>query len=97
VYLPNWYLPRYPRVFTELYFPCDSLKANASLKPTKFFCKKSIDKGLLESKTAVFGAIISFDIFGFLTALINPKNKKNKNINFLIIVLFLFSEREDTT
>jgi hypothetical protein len=67
------------------------------LKPTKFFCKKSIDKGLLESKTAVFGAIISFDIFGFLTALINPKNKKNKNINFLIIVLFLFSEREDTT
>jgi hypothetical protein len=52
---------------------------------------------LLESKTTVFGAIISFDVFGFLTALINPKNKKIKNINFLIIVLFLFSERKDTT
>ena len=52
---------------------------------------------MLESKTTVLGAIISFDVFGFLTALINPKNKKIKNINFLIIVLFLFSEREDTT
>ena len=97
MYLPNWYLPRYPRVFTELYFPCDSLKANASLKPTKFFCKNSIDNGLLETKTTVSGGTISFDFFGFLTALVNPKNKKNININFLIIVLFLFSEREDTT
>jgi len=51
----------------------------------------------LEFRTTVSGVIISFDVFGFLTALINPKNKKNKNINFLIIVLFLFSEREDTT
>jgi hypothetical protein len=67
------------------------------LKPTKFFCKNRIDKGLLEFRTTVSGVIISFDVFGFLTALINPKNKKNKNINFLIIVLFLFSEREDTT
>jgi len=67
------------------------------LKPTKFFCKNSIDKWLLEFRTTVSGVIISFDVFGFLTALINPKNKKNKNINFLIIVLFLFSEREDTT
>jgi len=67
------------------------------LNPTKFFCKKSIDRRVLESKTTVLGAIISFDVFGFLTALMNPKNKKIKNINFLIIVLFLFSEREDTT
>ena len=42
VFFPNWYLPKYPNLLVTLNRPWDSLKANASLKPIKSFCKKGI-------------------------------------------------------
>ena len=74
-------------MFTTLYFPWDSLKANASLNPTKFFCKYRIVNEYFDCEDKEIGVGLSFEtlgFFGFSIALMSPKNKINKSINFLI-------------
>ena len=73
-----------------MYFPLDSLKASASLNPTKSFCKKGkIVFKFFSSELSLTGSVIfgSVDFEVKLVRIINPIVSPK----FLIINYFLFS------
>ena len=85
VVIPNWYLPKYPNVLIAVYFPWDSLKANASLKAVKLFFKNRMSLSLNWIVGLIFVKLFS-SFLSITIALYEKRTIPEINKKYLIII-----------